>query len=50
MQSIQAKEVYGNALNCVRIILREEGMLAFWAGIWHRLGRLSVASAIMFPV
>ncbi|KAA8649351.1 uncharacterized protein ATNIH1004_005252 [Aspergillus tanneri] len=50
MQSIQAQHIYGNAFNCVRVILREEGIAAFWSGIWHRLGRLSVASAIMFPV
>jgi hypothetical protein len=50
MQSIHASQVYGSTLRCIQILLRQEGPLVFWSGIWHRLGRLSIASAIMFPV
>ncbi|KAI9735752.1 MAG: hypothetical protein M1818_006360 [Claussenomyces sp. TS43310] len=50
MQSLQAKARYGNTLNCVRILLRDEGASVFWSGAVQRLARLSMASAIMFPV
>ncbi|KAJ3329609.1 hypothetical protein HDU93_000868, partial [Gonapodya sp. JEL0774] len=40
MQGIQGKRKYGTTLNCIRVVFREEGLLAFWKGATPRLGRL----------
>nr|AZB53125.1 mitochondrial tricarboxylate transporter [Aspergillus terreus] len=50
MQSLQARQLYGNTFNCVKTLLRSEGIGVFWSGVWFRTGRLSLTSAIMFPV
>ncbi|KAB8072424.1 mitochondrial carrier domain-containing protein [Aspergillus leporis] len=50
MQSLQARQLYGNAFRCASIILRQEGIGVFWSGVWFRTARLSLTSAIMFPV
>lgn len=42
MQSLDGKQRYGNSLRCVWIVLKDEGVLAFWKGATPRLGRLMV--------
>ncbi|KAF5866883.1 hypothetical protein ETB97_008687 [Aspergillus alliaceus] len=50
MQSLQARQLYGNAFRCASILLRQEGIGVFWSGVLFRTARLSLTSAIMFPV
>ena len=45
MQSLDGKKRYGNSLNCVAMVWREEGVKAFWKGSTARLGRLMVSRA-----
>ncbi|MCJ1376372.1 hypothetical protein MMC20_007614 [Loxospora ochrophaea] len=50
MQSIDAKSTYGSSFNCVKQILRDEGVRVFWSGALPRLARLSLTSGIMFTI
>jgi len=50
MQSIQAKQLYRNTLDCAYKIWSQEGILAFWAGTTPRLGRLILSGGIVFTV
>ena len=50
MQSIDAKSTYGSSFNCVKQILRDEGVRVFWSGALPRLARLSLTSGIMFTM
>lgn len=50
MQSIEARREYGNTWVCVRRMLGEEGVRAFWAGAVPRLVRLVLSGGIVFTM
>ncbi len=50
MQSIEARQVYGNSLRCAALILRQEGVLTFWSGALPRLARLVLSGGIVFTM
>ena len=50
MQSIEARSLYKNSLDCAARIFKEEGLLAFWAGAVPRLGRLILSGGIVFTM
>ncbi|PHH79953.1 hypothetical protein CDD82_2056 [Ophiocordyceps australis] len=50
MQSIQGRRVYGSMLNCMAVILRQEGILTFWSGAVPRLVRLVMSGGIVFTM
>ena len=50
MQSIEARQVYKNTLNCAVRIFKEEGFWAFWSGAIPRLVRLSMSGGIVFAM
>jgi len=50
MQSIEAREVYGNSLRCAALIFRQEGILTFWSGALPRLVRLVMSGGIVFTM
>jgi len=50
MQSIEAKEVYGNTFRCAAIIFKQEGVLTFWSGALPRLARLVLSGGIVFTM
>ncbi|OCL14073.1 mitochondrial tricarboxylate transporter-like protein [Glonium stellatum] len=50
MQSIEARSLYKNSLNCAARIFKEEGLLTFWAGAVPRLGRLILSGGIVFTM
>lgn len=50
MQSVAGRQVYGNSLNCARVLLQAEGLKVFWSGALARLGRLSLSGGIVFTM
>ena len=50
MQSIEARALYKNSLDCVVKIFKEEGVLTFWSGAVPRLGRLILSGGIVFTM
>ncbi|CAK7264488.1 hypothetical protein SEPCBS57363_001107 [Sporothrix epigloea] len=50
MQSIEAREVYGNSLRCASLIFKHEGVLTFWSGALPRLARLVMSGGIVFTM
>lgn len=50
MQSIEARKLYKNSLDCVRIITRNEGIMTFWSGALPRLVRLVLSGGIVFTI
>lgn len=50
MQSIEAKQVYGNTLRCAVTIFKNEGVLTFWSGALPRLARLVMSGGIVFTM
>ncbi|RKP24929.1 mitochondrial tricarboxylate transporter [Syncephalis pseudoplumigaleata] len=50
MQGIGAKERYRNSLRCAYLVMKEEGLPAFWKGATPRLSRLIFSGGIVFTV
>ncbi|CAK7270412.1 hypothetical protein SEPCBS119000_004078 [Sporothrix epigloea] len=50
MQSIEAREMYGNSLRCASLIFKHEGLLTFWSGALPRLARLVMSGGIVFAM
>jgi solute carrier family 25 citrate transporter 1 len=50
MQSIEAKQVYGNSFRCATMIFKQEGILTFWSGAVPRLARLVMSGGIVFTM
>jgi solute carrier family 25 citrate transporter 1 len=50
MQSLEARKEYKNSFDCAAKILRNEGLLTFWAGAVPRLGRLVFSGGIVFAM
>ncbi|KAF7541921.1 hypothetical protein G7054_g336 [Neopestalotiopsis clavispora] len=50
MQSIEAKQVYGNSFRCASMIFKQEGFFTFWSGAVPRLGRLILSGGIVFAM
>lgn len=50
MQSIEAKQLYGNSFRCASIIFKQEGLLTFWSGALPRLARLIMSGGIVFTM
>lgn len=50
MQSIEARQMYGNTLRCAALIFKNEGILTFWSGALPRLARLVMSGGIVFTM
>lgn len=50
MQSLEARTQYTGTLDCIRKVLRNEGLAAFWRGATPRLARLMLSGGIVFTV
>ena len=50
MQSLEGSQYYRNTLRCMALVLREEGLFAFWRGATPRLARLVLSGGIVFTV
>ena len=50
MQSLDAKQLYGNSFRCASIIFKQEGVLTFWSGALPRLVRLVLSGGIVFTM
>jgi len=50
MQSIEARQNYGNSFRCAAIIFKQEGVLTFWSGALPRLARLVMSGGIVFTM
>nr|OQO31951.1 hypothetical protein B0A51_00292 [Rachicladosporium sp. CCFEE 5018] len=50
MQSLDAKGLYKNSIDCAVKIFREEGVLQLWSGAVPRLGRLVFSGGIVFTM
>lgn len=50
MQSIEARKVYGNTVNCAVSIFKNEGVFTFWSGALPRLARLVLSGGIVFTM
>jgi solute carrier family 25 citrate transporter 1 len=50
MQSIEARQLYGNSFRCASIIFKQEGVLTFWSGALPRLARLIMSGGIVFTM
>ncbi|KAK4153441.1 Tricarboxylate transport protein [Chaetomidium leptoderma] len=50
MQSIDARQLYGNSFRCAAIIFKQEGVLTFWSGALPRLARLVMSGGIVFTM
>ena len=50
MQSIEAKQVYGNTFKCAVQIFKNEGVKTFWSGALPRLARLVMSGGIVFTM
>lgn len=48
MQSLEAKKLYKNSMQCGWSILKNEGVLTLWSGATPRLGRLVLSGGIVF--
>lgn len=50
MQSIEARQQYGNTFRCASMIFKQEGVLTFWSGALPRLVRLVLSGGIVFTM
>lgn len=50
MQSLDAKGLYKNSVDCAVKIFRDEGVLKLWSGALPRLGRLVFSGGIVFTM
>lgn len=50
MQSLEARQLYGNSFKCAAKIFKEEGLLVFWSGAVPRLARLVMSGGIVFTM
>ena len=50
MQSLEARQLYGNSFRCASIIFKQEGILTFWSGALPRLVRLVLSGGIVFTM
>lgn len=50
MQSIEARNMYGNSFKCATMIFKQEGVLTFWSGALPRLVRLVMSGGIVFTM
>jgi len=50
MQSIEARQLYGNSFRCASLIFKQEGVLTFWSGALPRLVRLILSGGIVFTM
>ncbi|KAG5953288.1 hypothetical protein E4U58_000477 [Claviceps cyperi] len=50
MQSIEARQQYGNTFRCASMIFKQEGVLTFWSGALPRLARLVLSGGIVFTM
>ncbi|KAK0610615.1 mitochondrial carrier domain-containing protein [Bombardia bombarda] len=50
MQSIEARQLYGNTFRCAALIYKHEGILTFWSGALPRLVRLILSGGIVFTM
>lgn len=50
MQSIEARQLYGNTFRCAALIFKQEGVLTFWSGALPRLARLVMSGGIVFTM
>jgi solute carrier family 25 citrate transporter 1 len=50
MQSLEAKQMYGNTFRCAAMIFKQEGILTFWSGALPRLARLVMSGGIVFTM
>jgi len=50
MQSLEAKGLYKNSIDCAVKIWKNEGILKFWSGAVPRLGRLVFSGGIVFTM
>lgn len=50
MQSIEAKQLYGNTFRCATLICKDEGVLTLWSGALPRLARLVLSGGIVFTL
>ncbi|KAK5093269.1 hypothetical protein LTR70_004985 [Exophiala xenobiotica] len=48
MQSLEAKKLYKNSIQCGWSVLKNEGVLTLWSGATPRLGRLVLSGGIVF--
>lgn len=48
MQSLEAKKLYKNSIQCGWSIFKNEGVLTLWSGATPRLGRLVLSGGIVF--
>ncbi|KAK5942662.1 hypothetical protein PMZ80_005227 [Knufia obscura] len=48
MQSLEARNLYKNSIQCGLSILKNEGVLTLWSGATPRLGRLVLSGGIVF--
>lgn len=48
MQSLEAKQLYKNSIQCGWSIVKNEGVLTLWSGATPRLGRLVLSGGIVF--
>ncbi|KAK2594467.1 hypothetical protein QQS21_007813 [Conoideocrella luteorostrata] len=50
MQSIEARQQYGNTFRCASMIFKQEGVFTFWSGALPRLVRLVLSGGIVFTM
>jgi solute carrier family 25 citrate transporter 1 len=50
MQSLEARQMYGNTFRCAAMIFKQEGVLTFWSGALPRLARLVMSGGIVFTM
>lgn len=50
MQSLEAKRLYKNSIQCGWSIFKNEGVLTLWSGATPRLGRLVLSGGIVFAM
>ncbi|KAK3361776.1 mitochondrial carrier domain-containing protein [Lasiosphaeria ovina] len=50
MQSIEARQLYGNSFRCASLIFKQEGVRTFWSGALPRLVRLVMSGGIVFTM
>lgn len=48
MQSLEAKKLYKNSIQCGWSVAKNEGILTLWSGATPRLGRLVLSGGIVF--
>ena len=50
MQSLEARKLYKNSIQCGWSVLKNEGVLTLWSGATPRLGRLVLSGGIVFAM